>query len=83
MTKKLKCWKKTLNETNLVHFYNKKNRKRLRLESVFINNAPNEWQIRSGGFSFGKTGKVIKHSIKTKSQALKFAKSYMKKHNKC
>ncbi len=73
----LKDWKKTLDETYLVHYYNEKNGNRLRLESVFIDNSPNEWQVRVGGFT---NGKIRRHSIKTKAQALKFAKNYMRRN---
>ncbi len=76
----IKDWKKTLDETYLIHYFNEKTFEKLRLESVFINNAPNEWQMRVGGASFGNNGKIIKHSIKTKSQALAFAKQYMRRH---
>jgi hypothetical protein len=79
-TNHLKDWEKTLDETYLVHFYNNKTGKKLRLESVFIANAPNEWQIREGGSSFGNIGKIVKHSIKSKSEALRYAKAYMRRH---
>lgn len=83
MAKILKCWRKTLDEPSIVYYYNEKNKKRLRLESIFINNAPNEWQIRIGGSFFGKSGKIIRHSVKSKPQAIQIAKSYMRKHDKC
>lgn len=73
-----KDWKKTLNETYLVHFHNNKTGKKIRLESVFINNKPNVWRVCSGNFVWGESGNIIKDNLKTKSEALKYANQYMK-----
>jgi hypothetical protein len=73
-------WKKTLNETYLVHFYNDETEQKIRVESIFINNAPNEWQVSTGFRKFGELGTLLKTGIKTKSQAVSFAKKYMGSH---
>ena len=76
----LKDWEKTLDETYLVHFYNNKSGKKIRLESIFINNKPNMWRIVAGKFVWGQSGDIIKGNLKSKSQALSFAKKYMRSH---
>ena len=79
---KLKCWRK------LREGYKNKNGKILQIKKVNLswekpahNVIIHDSNIQSYESSLGKVVQV-KHLGK-KSSALKFAKSYMKKHNKC
>ena len=78
MAKKLECWKKTIGYGGLPEIYlNNK----LKSFSVRIDKYGHNWH------SIVETinpRTELKHKIfKTKSQALKFANSYMRKHDRC
>ena len=76
----LKDWEKSLDETYLVHFYNNKSGKKLRLESIFAETKPNVWRVMADNFVWGELGNIIRDNLKSKADALKFAKSYMRSH---
>jgi hypothetical protein len=79
--KKQKGWKKTLDETYLAHFYNTKSGNKLRVESIFVNNQPNIWRVTVGKkLIFGQQGDILKDDLKSKSEALAYAKKYMGSH---
>lgn len=90
MVKKLKCWKKVRDRKvgNNVSIVYSKGKESVELfkdsmwgktdnMNVIVRNIDQE-SLES---SWGKT-KLVEHA-KTKKEALKFAKSYMKKHDKC
>jgi len=69
---KLKCWKRTLSKNAFVG--SKDNR--------FINIYKfTKGQYRIEAYNDGK--RVVEKRFKSKPQAFKFAKLYMKKHNSC
>ena len=79
MVKKLKCWKREKWDKD-GRWFNKKKHKEIAIGHGFagvrhIFYQPNTLKAPSGS----RTIKVVK----TKSQALSFAKSYMRKHDKC
>lgn len=82
MAKGLKCWKKDFNGSNvgLDYFvlYVPQKHKR---SSVGIYKEQNKKSHIVSVFRQFKSG--IKKDFKSKSQALKFAKSYMRKHDRC
>lgn len=69
MSKKLKCWKKfgKIGEVDICRNFNGK--------KVTL-------RKKKDGYSVN-TFTNSKKNVKTRKEAIKFAKSYMKKHNKC
>ena len=68
---KLKCWKKIdINKFSGTFEYRKKNDK----DSIIV---------RDGRIIFGEAGNPKAKNFKTKKEAIKFADSYMKKHDTC
>ena len=69
MTKKLKCWRKIKNTSEIFRYRHKHN--------DFVVGAKThgkqEWNLPS----------IINKTFRTKKSAEKFAKSYMRKHDKC
>jgi hypothetical protein len=77
----VKGWEKTCDETYLVHFYNEKAEKILRLEGVFKDFETRYekpvWRVSVGGTIHGT---LLKDYLRSKSAALKFAMQYMRSH---
>jgi len=80
---KLKCWKRVNPNT----FENKKTGEVIDLEHGGIDKngrlVIGRWFIFKSKSQTDLNLKLIKGNFQTKSQALKFAKQYMKKHDKC
>jgi len=76
MAKKLKCWKKDVDLKDYAKIWLQKKEK----GDVVTNNKHNDgWSFNV----FPSRGRTIKKERLTEKQALKFAESYMKKHNVC
>lgn len=78
----IKGWEKTLNESELFHYYNsEKGGIILRGQKIYRDWSERfkkpRWRISVGG---SIQGTLLKDYIKTKSSALNFAKSWMRKH---
>ena len=71
---KLKCWKNFENKNTIQVFWNSK-----RLEQVMAFKDNNNWEFNVGK----REGREMVKKFKTKSESLKFANKYMKKHDRC
>ena len=70
----LKDWKKIGERKGFIQFLKNTNRSR-----VIIENYPLGWEVKA--YISGRSASVFsKFGIKTRSQALKFAKQYMRTH---
>jgi len=94
MPKKLKCWRKTINQKDSLWWQvgiNKENPKYLPEKWITIQEQTPyikkefgySWQVRTPTRINSKTIYGKSKFFKTKSSALKFAHSYMRKHNTC
>lgn len=78
---RLKCWKRILNnKTGVVYKNVNKNKHYLDIYKVGKLGEKQYWFV---DLSTPSIGKGLKTNNKNKTQALKFANSYMKKHDKC
>jgi hypothetical protein len=79
----LKDWKKTLDEATLFHYYNSKKKKILRGQKIYKDwSMKSEWYNPAWRVTVGKNihGRILRDYLITKSQTLRFAKSYMRSH---
>jgi len=70
----LKDWKKETKKKKFIHFSNRKN------ESLYIWKTHYSYESLRGRWHVDASRMKSQKNFKTKSQALKFAKSYMRKH---
>ena len=68
----IKNWKETFSPEDLYYWYNKKNE-----EGITINKKGKNYIF---GFECAYIGNSYEKTFKTKTQAIKYAKAYMKKH---
>ena len=78
MAKKLKCWRKTRDDEFARVHLNKNKKIGVSVESPLKSTLKHDFVVY-----FGNVERASAKEFKTKSQANKFAKSYMKKHDKC
>lgn len=93
MAKGLRCWKKSNPRNDLIVFEKGKQIEgspfNLKENALLIEKTRNwenkkvEWEVRSNLRINPKTVSGRFRFFKSKPQALKFAKSYMRKHDKC
>lgn len=92
MAKRLKCWKKSNPRSDLIVFEKGKQIEgspfNLSENALLIEKTKNlenkkEWEVRSNLRINPETVSGRYRFFKTKSQALKFSHSFMRKHDKC
>mgnify|MGYP001596985952 CR=1 FL=1 len=74
MSKKLKCWRNIRKSKGISTWKNKEG------AMVWVNNTGNGYTV---ALDIAYGGKNKYKLFQTKSESLKFAKSFMEKHNKC
>ena len=70
----LKYWKKDIDRKDYVHFRNSKNKLYLHIEKVIRGGIDWDVEVRKNNIT------IVAKLFKNKANALKFAKSYMRKH---
>ena len=94
MTKKLKCWKKTINQKGNLWWQvgtNKENPRYLPEKWINVSEQTpyikkefgDNWEVRTPTRINKKTIYGKSRAFKNKSSALRFAHSYMEEHDKC
>jgi hypothetical protein len=79
MEKKLKCWKKVYDKKDGVVYRMGEGKKKTFIQIIPSYKTKDTYFVEEVNPSIGRTLKITK----TKSQAIKFVNSYMKKHDKC
>jgi hypothetical protein len=74
-----KDWKKTSEEYYKTQWENKEG-DIVKIQEIFVNNEPNQWEVRYGKNHPYLINLNLLQIFKTKSQALSFARQYMRTH---